>query len=300
MKHNSRLIKAADKVVESFSKASPFGKFERFTAGVCMAIPFLLLTSTETNNSTKIPMLIISLGIVFLPLLIPLITFVFRDSKNYGFVLTAIGALTLIGLYLLFRYIFKVEDLGSISAYVTTQSAEVFGMLLTMAAMLFLANAAVYWKREDFDEADWRAVINAVLGILLLLVVLFPCDTRETIHNVVATLFFIGCALAAIVRPAQKEKRVTHWIADFVPVIFMAIAMIGNFYGHVLNFFPFNRFNLFGAESIALWITGIDFILLSLKRQIDPATARKSTRNPLPYPPPVPPQNVWPFPSTKK
>lgn len=276
MKHNSRLIKAADKVVESFSKASPFGKFERFTAGVCMAIPFLLLTSTETNNSIKIPMLIISLGIVFLPLLIPAITLITRDSRNYGVVITCFGAVILSGLYLIFTDFFQVEDLGSISAYVTTESAEILGLLLSIAAMLFLTNAAVYWKREDFEEGDWRAVLNAVLGILLLLVVLFPCDTWTTTHDIVATLFFIGCALAAIIRPAQKEKWEVHWLADFTPVIVMAIAMIGNFYGHVLNFFPFNQFNLFGAESIALWITGIDFILLSLKKEVDPATAVKS------------------------
>ncbi len=278
MKTNSALINAADQVVKSFSTASPFGKFERFTAGICMAIPFLLMTSTQAENQTKIPMLIISLGIVFLPLLIPAITFMTRDARNYGIVITTIGAVVLLGLYFLFTDFFEVEDLGSISAYVTTESAEVFGMLLSIAAMLFLTNAAVYWKRENFEEGDWRAALNAVLGILLLLVVLFPCDTWTTTQNVVATLFFIGCALAAIIRPARKEKREIHWLADFTPVIVMAIAMIGNFYGHVLNFFPFNQFNLFGAESIALWITGIDFILLSLKKEVDPVTDERSRK----------------------
>jgi hypothetical protein len=41
---------------------------------------------------------------------------------------------------------------------------------------------------------------------------------------------------------------------------------------------PFNLFNLFGAESIALWIVGLDFILVSLKRQLGEAAKLENSK----------------------
>src|SRR5262245_31214687 len=101
------------KIVAKVNAASPFGKFERFTAGVCMAIPFLLITSTVTENGKKIAMLFINLIIVFLPLTIAALLSSTRNPKNDGMVITITGSVLLFGLYILFQRVFDVNDLGS-------------------------------------------------------------------------------------------------------------------------------------------------------------------------------------------
>ena len=271
-----RVVKnAAQVVVSKIDQSMPYGKFERFTAGFCMAIPFFLLTANEKAEKAA-AMFIISVLIMMLPLAIPLLVQFTKNPKNYGMVITTVGGILLFGLYKLFIDLFQVEDMGSISAYVLIDNSHVFGMLLAIAAMLFIVNGAVYWNKKEFAEGEWRSLLNVGLGILLLLVVIFRCDRAPTIHLIVAGIFFLGCAWGTIKRPAKKEKRGQQWFFDFAPVAVMVTGMIGHFGHSSLNFWPFNLFNLFGAESIALWITGLDFILVSLKKEIDPLPVKRS------------------------
>ena len=221
-------------------------------------------------------MFIISVLIMILPLAIPLLVRFTKNPKNYGMVITTAGGILLFGLYKLFIDLFQVEDMGSISAYVLIDNSHVFGMLLAIAAMLFIVNGAVYWNKKEFAEGEWRSLLNVGLGIFLLLVVIFRFDKARTIHLIVAGIFFLGCAWGTIMRPAKKEKRGQQRFFDFAPVAVMAIGMIGHFGHSSLDFWPFSLFNLFGAESIALWITGLDFILLSLKKEIDPLPVQRS------------------------
>jgi len=275
MKFQKVVKNATQVVVSKIDQLMPFGKFERFTAGFCMAIPFFLLTANETAGKT-VPMFIVSVIITILPLAIPLLVQFTKNPKNYGMVIMTAGGILLFGLYKLFIDLFQVEDMGSISAYVLMDNSHVFGMLLAIAAMLFIVNGAVYWNKKEFAEGEWRSLLNVGLGIFLLLVVIFRCDKTPTIHLVVAGIFFLLCAWGTIRRPAKKEKRGQQRFFDFAPVTVMTIGMIGHFGHSSLDFWPFNLFNLFGAESIALWITGLDFILVSLKKEIDPLPVLRS------------------------
>ena len=275
MKIRTLVKNAAEVVVSKIDQSMPFGKFERFTAGFCMAIPFFLLTANEKAEKA-VPMFIISLFITMLPLAIPFLVQFTKNPKNYGMVITTVGGILLFGLYKLFMDLFQVKDMGSISAYVLIDNSHVFGMLLAITAMLFMVNGAVYWKKKEFSEGEWRSLLNIGLGILLLFVVIVRCDKAPTIHLIVAAIFFLGCAWGTIKRPAKKQKRGQQRFFDFAPVAIMLTGMVGHFGHSRLNFWPFNLFNLFGAESIALWITGLDFILVSLKKEIDPLPVQRS------------------------
>ncbi len=275
MKFPNVVKNATQDVVSKIDQLMPFGKFERFTAGFCMAIPFFLLTANEKAGKA-VPMFIVSVIIMLLPLAIPLLVQFTKNPKNYGMVIITGGGILLFGLYKLFIGLFQVKDMGSISAYVLMDDAHLFGMLLAIAAMLFIVNGAVYWNKKEFAEGEWRSPLNVGLGIFLLLVVIFRFDKALTIHSIVAGIFFLGCAWGSIRRPAKKEKRGQQRFFDFAPVTVMAIGMIGHFGHSSLDFWPFNLFNLFGAESIALWITGLDFILVSLKKEIDPLPVQRS------------------------
>jgi hypothetical protein len=185
---------------------------------------------------------------------------------------------------LLLLYFFFIEgrtDLkDSISAYVRMANPHIFGMLLSIAAMLFMVSGVVYWekKKQSFQEGGWRSFVNVLQGILLLGVVIIPFDTMKTEHLIVALLFFLSCGFSTLARETKPEKRTQHRIVDFVPVIIMGGAMLIHFAQEwrLLSGAPWNRINLLGAESIALWVTGIDFILVSLKREIDPKLAEEN------------------------
>jgi hypothetical protein len=208
-----------------------------------------------------------------------------KSRKNDGLVITIVGAAMLFILYYLFTQIFKIESKTSISAYVTMNGAHVFGMLLSIAAMLFMASGVVYWnKKPVFREGTWRSILNLILGFLLLCVVIFPCTTMKTVHGIVALFFFVGCAAGTLIRDAKEGNKLQHRLVDYVPVLVMGFAMFSHFavaekwFNCAFCRWPFNLFNLFGAESIALWITGIDFILISLKRELgEPAKPKPRT-----------------------
>jgi hypothetical protein len=137
----------------------------------------------------------------------------------------------------------------------------------------------------DSEKADGVLLVSFLQGILLLGVVTVPCDILETPHLVIALLFFVSCGLNTLARETKPEKQLQQRIVDFVPVIIMALAMLIHFaQGWAwLNWHPgppLSNINLFGAECIALWITGLDFILVSLKKEMDPRRETKGAENP--------------------
>ena len=84
----------------------------------------------------------------------------------------------------------------SISNYVYMDHSYVFGMLLCIAAMLFIFNGAVYYKNEPHlhisKHGRWY---NIVLGFSLLGVICFRHIEYTIIHNIFAGIFFIGNAV---------------------------------------------------------------------------------------------------------
>ena len=260
----------AETVVAKVNRLAPFGKFERITAGFCIAIPFLLLVADDFPKG-KIYILVIPVLLVFFPFLIPSFLKITKNRKNYGMAITAGGGVILFFLYLLFSCYYGLESMPSISDYVNMKNAHIFGMLLSIAAMLFMASGVFYWdKKGRFKEGSWRSIINIFLGIFLLGVVVFHLDRMPVLHMIFALLFFAFCGLGTLIRETKMEKRIQHRIVDFSAVIIMVLAMFIHF-GQEWNWFSgkyVEMVNLFGAESIALWVVGLDFMLVSLNRDL--------------------------------
>jgi hypothetical protein len=268
---------AIEKVGEAVDKAflvtdqlAPFGKAERITAGVCMGIPFFLMIAQKPYEE-RAWWWFSALALFFLS--IPfVITYFARQArlkrKNDGIFLTGVFSLILITLYVLFTQIFHIKSLNSLSIYVTIKDSFIFGLLLMMAVMLFVTNGLVYWneyKKGSRPGVQWRAYGNVFLGLALAGVLLFPCTRAKVPHFVFAALFFLGCALATVLRSKSSTK---HKVADFFLTGIMAtgfLIMGGKELLGWSNWFV-NLFNIFGAESVGLWVIGIDFILVSLKR----------------------------------
>ncbi len=267
---------AAERAVYRAEQFAPFGKAERLTAGICMGIPFFLIAANVPYIDRQWWWFTaLALFFVILPFAI---TYLARTAhlknENHGLFITVLFGVVLTLLYLLFREVFDITSLNSISAYVGITDSFIFGALLSIGAMLFIANGLVYWdehkKQIEFGGRS-RGYINVILGIALQGVVLFPCTRLPNPHYFFAITFFAGCAFATILRNKKKTK---HKIMDYsiagVMVAGFVLLLLKELF-HLKGWF-FEWINLFGAESVGLWVIGIDFILVSLKRMPDTET----------------------------
>jgi hypothetical protein len=272
MKPIDKLGNVVEKAFTKTDQLIPFGKAERITAGVCMGIPFFLMIAQRPEEK-RAWWWFSALAIFFLVLPF-LIAYMAKAldirRKNDGVYLTTTFSITLFLLYILFTQTFGIESLDSISEYVTIKDSFIFGLLLMMAVMLFITNGLVYWNEQTKGIQPgvrwrWRAYGNVYLGLALAGVLLVPCTGAEKVHLTFAALFFIGCGLATVLR---ARSRTQHSVLDFFSVSVMAFAFLVlgiKEWFDVSNWF-IDLFNLFGAESVGLWVIGIDFILVSMKR----------------------------------
>lgn len=276
-------MKIIDQKFPAVAKLAPFGIFERFTAGFCMAIPFfLLIAHSAVTNGNYYWLLLMPIGLtVFISFVVPMIANRYDTKMFQGAVLTAIAGIFLFLFYLVFAKVFKLEGLKSISAFVTMRDSFVFGMVLAIGAMLFITNGAVYFNETKILLPAWRKGQNIIAGLLLLGVVTFPCTTLPILHFTCAIPFFIICVLGTLRREKPKDdkkgltakefkqKKRSQLLTDYGAVGVVVIALLywagTQFYWYEL--IPWLPIDLFGVESIALWIVGVDFILVSLKRE---------------------------------
>jgi Protein of unknown function (DUF998) len=144
---------------------------------------------------------------------------------------------------------------SSISDYVYMCRSYIFGMLLAVAAMLFITNGAVYFRNEGMEKLNLRKQgkwYNVALGLSLLGVILFPYKQYQYPHYFFAIIFFVGNALV-IGLFHQKEYRKLS-----VTLAFLTI-------GSLLPVF-LGWFSLFWGEWLSLAVIGIHFYLESLGR----------------------------------
>jgi hypothetical protein len=250
-----------------------FGKAERLAAGICMGIPFFLLVGNNANRALWYFPLLALIFILLPHIIVRFIKRSVKEEHNYGLFLTILIGFVLVIFYLLFIQAWGYESLSSISLYVTMRDSYIFGLLLTTGAMLFMANGLFYWSDSvaNRDGRKFRAINNFWLGLFLFGVVIFPCvnDLWQWFHYICALLFFGGCALASVFRSKGKHHKRKHQITDYAT----ATLMVGSFVVPLLRGFkmiPSDTLpwiNIFGAESIGLWVIGIDFILVSLDRE---------------------------------
>jgi len=141
----------------------------------------------------------------------------------------------------------------SISQYVEMKNSYVFGMLLSIAAMLFIFNGAVYFKNERFmhisTHGQW---FNVILGLSLFGVICFPCDIDKykTLHFTFAGVFFLGNAVVTALFHKDKDKVLS---------IVLAILTIAS-----LPFALFGVISLLVGEWISLTVISIHFILSTI------------------------------------
>ncbi|WP_318309268.1 DUF7103 family protein [Flagellimonas crocea] len=138
----------------------------------------------------------------------------------------------------------------SISDYVLMERGHVFGMVLTIAAMLFIYNGVIqitlnsgysllsgnFWKSHGY---------NIFLGFLLFGVLLFPLNVCPKTHYALAILFFVGSSFS-IAFFGKDSDRIIRYIIAVLSIIALVVHIIDK-----------NLINLFWAEWLALFVIGI-------------------------------------------
>ncbi len=136
----------------------------------------------------------------------------------------------------------------SISKYAYMSNSYIYGMLLCMAAMLFIFNGAVYFKSEAHLKLDKNGKwYNVVLGVSLIGVILFPPLKHHLFHLIFGAIFFMGNAF--VIGFFQKKNS----IVGITLAVLTAVSFILSL--------AICLFTLLWAEWISLATIGIHFFL---------------------------------------
>jgi hypothetical protein len=139
----------------------------------------------------------------------------------------------------------------SISNYVYMGHSYVFGLLLCIAAMLFIFNGAVYYKSEQHMHISWHGQwYNVVLGLSLIGVICFPHIEHPVPHYIFAGIFFVGNALITGIFYKDKDKMKSIIMAV------LTIAALPLAFLHIIS--------LLVAEWISLFVIGVHFVLSTI------------------------------------
>jgi hypothetical protein len=232
-----------------------------------MGIPFFLILSDSQDRIGFWSIVVGTLTIMAIPLLVSVAAYRINGMATVrNGILAFVVALLLVACLFYIWYLtlptdFKIRD--SISSYVAMENAQIFGLLLTTASMLFIFNGAVYINKvpEGSSKKHGRWY-NLVLGISLLGVVLFPCTNPRlaVFHYSFAILFFAGGALVIAIFNDEAHRVISLIIAG-VSLLSFAIYTVNSF---LLDSTALSSFSLFWAETVALWVIGIHYILESL------------------------------------
>lgn len=140
---------------------------------------------------------------------------------------------------------------GSISNYVYMSHSYVFGMLMCVAAMLFIFNGAVYYKSEKHMHISWHGQwYNIVLGLSLIGVICFPHLQYPIPHFTFAGIFFIGNAVVTGIFYKDKDKKKS------IALAILTVAAIPFAFTHVIS--------ILVAEWVSLFAIGMHFVLSTI------------------------------------
>lgn len=187
-------------------------------------------------------------------------------SNLAGFAkLERIIAVVLIFIPLLLRWAENGNSFrSSISNYVyMNKNIHIFGLLLTLAATLFIFNGVLYIQQNgDLDfpkrQARWY---NIVLGAALFGVLLFPHLESPVMHYIFAGIFFLGSVVFIAIFHNKKYRKLSIFIAT-LPLISLG-----------LYFYDKTIISLLWAEWIALGAIGVHYILESLEMNVEEVVA---------------------------
>jgi len=139
---------------------------------------------------------------------------------------------------------------SSISAYVYMPHSYMFGMMLCMAAMLFIFNGAVYFRNEDPHKLNLNPKgkwYNLTLGLTLLIIIILPCRDYVIPHYIFAGIFFLGNAFVIGFFHEPKNRTLS---------ISLAMVTVASMIPWILGIS-----SLFYSEWLSLIVIGIHFIL---------------------------------------
>ncbi|EDM43700.1 hypothetical protein SCB49_08918 [unidentified eubacterium SCB49] len=160
----------------------------------------------------------------------------------------------------------------SISDYVYMHNAQIFGMFLAAAAMMFIYNGIIYFKKEKeikqlldsatFTKAATEVITtiqkekphggkfyNIIFGLSLLGVLLFPHCEFPIPHYVSAVIFFVGSIVLMAFAGNEKFRK-----TGIVLAVISAVSL-------GLTFADISWYTLFFAEWIALTAIAIHYVL---------------------------------------
>lgn len=194
-----------------------------------------------------------------------------KDDKTFLIVESVIAFICLFIPLILYLVNDKIL-LCSISAYVDMKNTYVFGLLLTMAAMMFIFNGALYFKVEREEKKHPELIpdcvmsqsaynkkrmgkwYNIVFGLALLGIIVFPYNRDQTLkilHYIFAGVFFLGSALVIFFIQDPEDR----WKSRFLAIGSLVCLGISVYDDSILS--------LFWSETIALIIIGVYYILES-------------------------------------
>lgn len=150
----------------------------------------------------------------------------------------------------------------SLSDYAHSSRSYLFGLLYSLAAVLFLLNGVVYVKSKSTLDLDNKGKwYNLAIGLSLIGVVFSPQCSLPTLHYVFTGLFFAGNLYALLFarNPGEpgyyKAIRIT-----MAALIIMAVAL-----SLILALIPGDdKFTVLYAEWISLIFIGIHLIMTIL------------------------------------
>ena len=135
------------------------------------------------------------------------------------------------------------ETRTSISNYAYSDQKTLFGMLLAIAAAMFVYNGVI-------NREKWY---NIVLGCSLFGVALTPHLDYPILHYSFAGLFFLGSVATMIIYSSAPQRELKIVLGAFIILA-------------LLNYFITGMYSLLVAEWIGILPISVHFIFESLKK----------------------------------
>ena len=122
----------------------------------------------------------------------------------------------------------------SISDYVNSSKSYLFGMLYCMAAMLFIFNAAIFWRSIKLEKQltalpystifnNRGPLYNLIIGFSLLCVIIFPQKEFCFLHNLFTVIFFVGNLVVVGFFPNPGDSKFLKAIRKVIVLIILAV-----------------------------------------------------------------------------
>jgi len=193
-----------------------------------------------------------------------------NDDKMFLVVESIIVAICMLIPCILYLVDCETELRSSISKYVDMCDSHIFGLMFGVAGTAFILNGALYFKAENdekhnpslkanyvidnrvFDKKKIGKWYNLVFGVALIGVAVFHynrTDLSMYLHYAAAVIFFAGSAVVMFFIHEREDRFYSRTLA------------VGSLVCLAIGLFASEYLSLFWAESIALWLVAIYYLV---------------------------------------